>query len=109
MFQQPLPSKARIPNRKKLHQHHESKKWTRLPVNEKCLECYPIPRPFLDTAFGKVPPEIRENIFKDVLTVGSLSPLKDGIVRHFSELFFPILSHEMCCRSILPPIPLLEF
>lgn len=78
MFHQPPPS---APNRKKMkiHQHHESKRWTRLPANEKCLECYPVRRPFLETAFGKIPPEIRANIFEDVLTVGSLSPLKDGI------------------------------
>ena len=79
MFHQTTPSKAQTPSRKKRHQHHESKTWTRLAANEICLECYPIRKPFLETAFGKVPPEIREKIFVDVLTVGSLSPLKDGI------------------------------
>lgn len=70
---------AHTPKRKKIHQHHESKTWTRLSANEKCLECEPVRRPFLETAFGKVPPEVREKIFVDVLTVGCLSPLKDGI------------------------------
>lgn len=79
MFQLPPPSMGPMPIRKRTHQHHESKKWIRLPTGQKCLECYPIPKPFLDTAFGKIPPEIREKIFKDVLTVGSISPLKDGI------------------------------
>ena len=79
MFHQLPTSLVRIPNRKKFHQHHESKIRTRLAANEKCLECYPIRRPFLETAFGKAPPEIREIIFKEVLTVGSISPLKDGI------------------------------
>lgn len=79
MFHQPTPSKAQIPSRKKRHQHHESKTWTRLAANEICLRCYPIRKPFLETAFGKVPPEIREKIFADILKVGSLSPLKDGI------------------------------
>ena len=79
MFQHPSPSTARIPNRKRSHQHHESKLWTRLPANKKCLECFPVRKPFLETAFGTLPPEIRTDIFKDVLTVGSLSLLKDGI------------------------------
>lgn len=79
MFHQQPPSTARTTNRKKSHQHHESKIWVRIPANEQCLKCYPVRRPFLETAFGKLPPEIRANIFKDVLTVGSLSPLKDGI------------------------------
>ena len=70
---------AHTPNRKKLHQHHESKTWTRLPANKKCLICYPVPKPFLETSFGKVPPEVRETIYTYVLTVGSLSPLNDGI------------------------------
>lgn len=70
---------ARMPNRMKIHQHHESKKWTRLPATETCRECYPVRRPFLETAFGRLPPEIRTDIFKDVLKVGYLSPLKDGI------------------------------
>ena len=51
----------------------------RLPANETCLQCYPIPRPFLETNLGRLPPEIRATIFRDVLTVGTLSPLKDGI------------------------------
>ncbi len=63
----------------KMHVHHESKKCIRLPANQKCPECFPIPKPFLETALGKVPPEIREKIFKDVLTVGAISPLKHGI------------------------------
>lgn len=79
MFHRPPPSMGSIPNRKRSHQHHESKKWVRLPANQRCLECYPVRRPFLETAFGKLPPEIRANIFKDALTVGSLFPLKDGI------------------------------
>ena len=79
MFHQPTPSKAQAPSRKKFHQHHESKTWTRLAANEICLKCYPVRKPFLETAFGKVPPEVRESIFRNVLTVGSLSPLKDGI------------------------------
>ena len=79
MFHIPPPSLGFIPNRKRMHQHHESKKWVRLPADQRCLECFPIPRPFLETAFGKIPPEIRADIFKDVLTVGSISPLKDGI------------------------------
>lgn len=79
MFQQPPHSMGSIPNRKQSHQHHESKKWVRLPANQRCLECYPVRRPFLETAFGKIPPEIRANIFKDVLTLGSIFPLKDGI------------------------------
>ena len=79
MFHQPPPARARIPNRMKNHQHHISKSWIRLPAHERCLECYPTPRPFLLTAFGKIPPEIRAIIFQDVLTVGSLTPLKDGI------------------------------
>ncbi len=62
----------------KMHVHHESKKWIRLPANQKCPECFPTPKPFLETALGKVPPEIREKIFKDVLTVGAISPLKHG-------------------------------
>ncbi|CAD6588057.1 MAG: hypothetical protein ASARMPREDX12_003142 [Alectoria sarmentosa] len=68
-----------VPNRKQSHQHRESKKWIRLPANQRCLECYPVRRPFLETAFGKLPPEVREDIFKDVLKVGSLSPLKGAI------------------------------
>ena len=79
MFHHQPPLTTRIPNRKKLHQHHESKKWIRIPANEKCLKCYPIPRPFLETTLGRLPPEIRAPIFRDVLTVGTLSPLKDGI------------------------------
>ena len=79
MFHQPSLPTARKPNRKKIHQHHESKKWARLPANEKCLECYPVRKLFLETAFGKLPPEIRADLFKMVLTVGSLSPLKYGI------------------------------
>ena len=79
MFHHQPPSTTRIPNRKKLHQHHESKKWIRIPANEKCLQCYPVPRPFLETTLGRLPPEIRAPIFRDVLTVGTLSPLKDGI------------------------------
>ena len=77
MFQRPPPCPT--PKRKRIHQHHESKKWVRLLSDERCLECFPIRKPFLETAFGKLPPEIRAGIFKDVLTVGSLSPLKDGI------------------------------
>ena len=50
-----------------------------MPANEKCLKCYPVPRPFLETTLGRLPPEIRAPIFRDVLTVGTLSPLKDGI------------------------------
>ncbi len=63
----------------RIHQHHESQKWTRLPANQTCLVCYPVPKPFLEADFGKLPPEVREKIFKDVLTVGSISPLRDGI------------------------------
>ena len=77
MFQLPPPRPT--PKRMKLHRHHKSKKWIRLPADQKCLECFPIPKPFLKTALGKLPPEIREKIFKDVLTVGAISPLKDGI------------------------------
>lgn len=79
MFHHLPPWTTNIPNRKKLHQHHESKKWIRIPANEKCLQCYPVPRPFLETTLGRLPPEIRATIFRDVLTVGTLSPLKDGI------------------------------
>ena len=79
MFHYQPPSTTHILNRKKLHQHHESKKWIRIPANEKCLKCYPVPRPFLETTLGRLPPEIRAPIFRDVLTVGTLSPLKDGI------------------------------
>lgn len=79
MFHQLPTSLVRMPNGKNNHQHRESKIWTRLAANKKCLECYPIRRPFLETPFGKVPPEVREIIFKNVLTVGSISPLKDGI------------------------------
>ena len=75
---QPLLT-TRIPNRKKIHQHHESKKYIRIPANETCLKCYPVPKPFLETTLGRLPPEVRAVIFKDVLTVGTLSPLKDGI------------------------------
>ena len=79
MFQRPPPLLGPPPKRKRIHQHHESKKWVRLPATERCLECFPLRKPFLETAFGKLPPEIRADIFKDVLTVGSISPLKDGI------------------------------
>ena len=79
MFQVLPPSLRSTPNRKRIHQHHESKKWVRLPANERCLECFPPRKPFLETAFGRLPPEIRADIFKDVLAVGSISPLKDGI------------------------------
>ena len=79
MFHHQPPSTTRIPNRKKLHQHHESKKWIRIAANETCLQCYPVPKPFLETTLGRLPPEVRATIFKDVLTVGTLSPLKDGI------------------------------
>lgn len=79
MFHRQPPSTTRIPNRKKLHQHHVSQKWIRVPANETCLQCYPVPRPFLETTLGRLPPEIRATIFRDVLTVGTLSPLKDGI------------------------------
>ena len=79
MFHPPPPSLGSTPNRKRFHQHRESKKWIRLPAKQSCLECFPIRKPFLETAFGKLPPEIRADIFKDVLTVGSITPLKDGI------------------------------
>ena len=80
MFHQPPPVSGSKPKRKRIHQHHESKKWIRLPVNETCQECFPPRKPFLETAFGKLPPEVRADIFKDVLTVGSIyPPLKDGI------------------------------
>ena len=79
MFHHQPFSTTRIPNRKKLHQHHESKKWIRMPANETCLQCYPVPKPFLETTLGRLPPEVRATIFEDVLTVGTLSPLKDGI------------------------------
>lgn len=80
MFHQPPPVSGPTPNRKRIHQHHESKKYTRLPVNQTCLLCFPPRKPFLETAFGKLPPEVRADIFKDVLTVGSIyPPLKDGI------------------------------
>ena len=75
MFQKPPPLLASKPNRKRIHQHHESKKWVRLPADQRCFE--PLGKPFLETAFGKVPPELRTYIFKNVLTVDS--PLKDGI------------------------------
>ena len=77
MFQLPPPRPT--PKRMKMHVHHESKEWIRLPANQKCPKCFPTPKPFLETALGKVPPEIREKIFKDVLTVGAISPLKYGI------------------------------
>ena len=79
MFQRPPPLLGPPPKRKRMHQHRISKKWVRLPATERCLECFPLQKPFLETAFGKLPPEIRADIFKDVLTVGSISPLKDGI------------------------------
>ena len=79
MFQVLPPSLRSTPIRKRIHQHHESKKWVRLLSNERCLECFPPRKPFLETAFGRLPPEIRVDIFKDVLAVGSISPLKDGI------------------------------
>ena len=75
MFQNPPPLLASKPNQRRIHQHHESKEWVRLPADQKCFE--PLGKPFLETAFGKVPPEVRSYIFKDVLTVES--PLKDGI------------------------------
>lgn len=80
MFHQPPPVSGSTPNRERIHQHHESKNCIHFPVNQKCLECFPFRKPFLETAFGKVPPEVRAHIFKDVLTVGSIyPPLKDGI------------------------------
>ena len=79
MFQLPPPSKVPIPIGKSFHQHHGSKAWTFILANQPCRKCHPNPKPFLETAFGKLPPDIRVYIFRDVLTVGSLSPLKDGI------------------------------
>ena len=75
MFQDPPPLLASKSNRTRIHQHHGSNKWVRLPGDLRCLES--LPKPFLETAFGRVPPEVCTYIFKNVLTVGS--PLKDGI------------------------------
>ena len=75
MFQNPPPLLASKPNQKRIQQHHESKKWVRPPADQRCFE--PLGKPFLETAFGKVPPEVRTYIFKNVLTVES--PFKDGI------------------------------
>ena len=75
MFQNPPPLLASKSNRTRIHQHHESNKWVRLPGDQRCLES--LPKPFLETAFGRVPPEVRTYIFENVLTVGS--PLKDAV------------------------------
>ena len=77
MSHPPPPSVPR--KRLPMHQHDESEKWALLPANQKYLECYPVGKPFLETALGKMPPEIRELIFKYVLTVGCIPLLKDGI------------------------------
>ena len=75
MSPNPTPLLASKPNPKRIHQHHESKERVRLPTDQRCFE--PLGKPFLETAFGKVPPEVRSHIFKHVLTVKS--PLEDGI------------------------------
>ena len=75
MFQDPPPLLASKPNRKRIHQHHQMKDWVRLPADQRCFE--PLGKPFLETAFGKVPLEVRSHIFEHVLTVES--PLKAGI------------------------------
>ena len=46
-----------VPNRKQSHQHRESKKWVRLPANQRCLECCELSLPshfFLIRAAFKV-------------------------------------------------------
>ena len=47
-------------------------------AQQTCPESHPTPKPFHETGLGKLPPEIRSLIFKDVLTVRSTSSLKDG-------------------------------
>lgn len=56
-------------------------------------------RPFLETAFGKLPPEVREDIFKDVLTVGSLSPLKGAISVPMTRI-----NHDISQRGSKPKL-----
>ena len=84
MFQNHPPLLAS--KRKRIHRHHESKEGVRLPADQRCFQ--PLGKPFLETAFGKVPPEVRSHIFKHVLTVES--PLKDGIS-------VPVTRHKLDC------------
>ena len=78
MFHQRNETFAVPAARKRMHRHLCSKDWSRLPDNEPCHECYGNRRLFLLTSFGSLPPEIRRQIYEEVLIINSLS-LVDGL------------------------------